>query len=199
MARFKDVTIRTKDRMNNMAELGKVLQTIGTDHCIVDLPDELEEVPLVYQFCKGKRDGETINPTPDRVIGGVSNIRIAENGDLVGDVRISPMMRLSEHFQGTIDNLLVAKSTPLEDGEKSESPLIHYKLEQLIVYDKITKQREKTAASRNQLVQKTYESPTETYDIAPDAGEKLQTMIQGTNKEMDKVLENNTWKGRKVE
>lgn len=198
MARFKNVVIRTKEQLKTMGELGKVLRTIGTDRCNITLPDEIEEVPLVYQFCKGK-DGETLHVTPDRIIGGVSNIRKDENGDLVGDVRLSPMMRLSVHFQGRIDNLLVAKTTPLEDTKHQTKSEVVYELKQFIVYDKLTVKQSQNESMGRQLVQKTYVAPEEVYDVSPTAGERLHKILNDADKELDHVVKDNTWRGKKVE
>lgn len=197
MARFKNVVIRSKEKMKHMGELGEVLHTIGTDHCVIEIPEE--EVPLVYQYSKGKTPGETINPLPGRTIGGVTNVRIDEEGNLVGDVRLCPMMRLSAHYQGVIDNLLVAKTFPLEEeGEEKRETNPTYKLEQLIVYDKEAVKEQRKLEQGNSMVEKTYPVPHEVYDAPPGAGERLKTVLNRANEELEDVLNEKTWKGKKV-
>lgn len=200
MARFENVIIRDADRLDRMGTLGELLKTIGTPNQKIQVAEHPEEIPLVYQFCKGKRAGETIDVSPDKIIGGVSNIHIDEDGNLVGDVRISPMMRLSEHYQGAIDNLLVAKTLPVEeDEERTKNATPVYELKQLIVYDKMVVKSEQAQKTGSQMVQKTYAAPQEVYDVDPEAGTKLKTTLNQMNQEMQKVLDNSTWRGHKVE
>lgn len=198
MARFENVVIRSKERLMRMGELGEVLHSIGSKHCVIEIPED-EDVPLVYQYGKGRRPGETINPLPGRIIGGVTNIRIDEKGDLVGDVRIIPMMRLSAHYQGVIDNILVGKTFPLEEeGKEKRESRPTYKLEQLIVYDKEFVSEQKRKEQENRMVEKTYSVPHEVYDAPPDVGERLKTVLNNAEKELTDVLNEKGWKGKKV-
>lgn len=201
MARFYNVIIRTGERLDEMGPLGRILKTIGSERQRIELPDgPEEEVPLVYQFCKGERPGETANVSPDKIIGGVSNIHFNEDRDLVGDVRLAPMMRLSEHYQGEIDNLLVARTVPIEEnsGIVEDGPSI-YELRQLIVYDKFVKKANRRHDESASRVQKTYVAPQEVYGVDPMAGEKLASVVKQTDEELQKVFDNNTWKGHKVD
>lgn len=200
MARFSNVIIRTKERLDNMGELGDILKTVGQDKSSIQIPDEGEEVPLVYQFSKGKKNGETLDATPDKIIGGVTNIRIdPDTGNLIGDVRLSPMMRLSEHYKGTVDNMVVGKTIPLEDGDVATDREPIYEVMQLIVYDKMITKQKNSIEVGNSLVEKTYDAPTEFYEVPPDVGERLKTTLNKMNKDLDKATDPSSgWRGREV-
>ena len=193
MSLTKGLVIRSSDELNRMGELGKVLKSKD----IISIPNG---VPVVYQFSKGK-NGESVGASPDKMIGEATNIRIdPSNGDLVGDVEIYPFMRLSDNFRYRIDNLVVSKVTPVKLKDDSHVDKIlddktRYELVQLIVYDKLTTKSGEQALKHNKLVEKTYNAPTEVYEVSPGVGEKLAKFKADMNAELETVTKAQPWKG----
>jgi hypothetical protein len=86
-------------------------------------------IPLIYQYLHSK--DKYVDVSSGNTVGEVYNIRENIKGDIIGDVKLYPMTRLSGNFQGTIDNLM-ADYNPITKSTNIKA---------FIIYDKEAKQR----------------------------------------------------------
>lgn len=120
------VVIRSKEQMTTMQKelRDALLQIVKQDNL---------SVPVVYQYLH--KPGVEISATTENTMGMMRNIRMKDDA-IVGDIEIYNILKIASNFTGVIDNLAVSASMR---NTKSTKPA--YKLEALIVYDKVAKER----------------------------------------------------------
>ena len=133
--KHKNVVIRSRDNVDLLdPRIKKAFNTV----------DQKKQIPVYYQFCQGK--DPVLETDPSKFIGKAFNVHEDSNGDIVCDVITNDALKLTENFQGIIDNFLVSIE-PDQYGNMIPT------LKQLLIYDAgfkkmIDEQRQQIAAAR---------------------------------------------------
>lgn len=141
----RTITIRTKDELKSKE-----------DYIVKMLISASKKYPLVYKYPGGD---DASKPDPEDVIGEVCNIRPAKNGDILGDVKIFPMLEKSKHFTGKIDNIVGRMEPTILHGQRHLIPTVV----SFIVYDHFAKDviDSKRKETKNEHMHHLEKSPVE--------------------------------------
>ena len=121
---IKGVIIRTKNQLERMRQNGVTINLVKLLENLTKTSKTV--IPLVYQYCE-KRNEELIIDS-DNKIGETMNFRKDANGSILCDVEVYDILRLSIHFQNTIDNIY---ATLMSDNS--------LQLRAFIIYDRVFK------------------------------------------------------------
>lgn len=111
--KLEAVIIRTFDQIRMMDEnLVKGLTSIKP----------FDKIPLIYNYLHNPNN-ELVIDNSNR-IGTVTNVRVNDKGDIVGDIDILDILKLASNFEGVIDN--IAASINPTNGEVTVNAFIIY-------------------------------------------------------------------------
>ena len=128
---MEPVVIRTREQLHKMNPdiVGGLMNLTHTDR----------HTPMIYQYLHSRE--KSVEIKPDITIGEIYNVRKDKNGNIIGDVKLFFMNRLSVNYQHTIDNLIASIHPETNSIE----------VDAFIVYDKeakeLVRERRRSAAS----------------------------------------------------
>lgn len=121
----KNVIIREKEQLMSMKEIVRSSLLIEANRT------NKRTFPIVYRYLGNKHMFSDNVITPENTIGELSNIHLSENGDVLGDVYIIDLNKLSINFTGVIDNIVV--------GVDPDSGIKGIHMINAVVYDRFAK------------------------------------------------------------
>lgn len=133
--RYTNAIIRTKEQLKtSKKEIVKALLEETKNK-------KKRTFPVYYKYLEESRPKGVFTPRlrPDesQKIGTMTDIRIADNGDIIATVNTQDVLSVSDNFSGVIDNIVV---TIINTGVENHGvPQLSLDIQYGIVYDKFAK------------------------------------------------------------